>query len=282
MESFRATGEIKLSEIPTRVVVDDAKRKLKKLRKKLSKLQNAMYAEGKHAALICFQGMDTAGKDSLIREVFKNINARGVFVHSFKTPSKIELSHDYMWRHYIVLPAKGKIAVFNRTHYENVLVTRVHPQYIFAENNPNINSLDQLDDTFYRERMDAINQFEDHLAKNGTVILKFFLNISKDEQKHRLLRRLNLPEKNWKFSPGDLKERKLWDSYQNCYEEVLSRTSTSAAPWYIIPSDDKLTSRYFVAKIIKKAFESLEFKYPELEDAYKVHIEDYKNALENE
>lgn len=282
MEAYKAQGDIKLSEIATKKVIGDAKRKLKKLRKKLSKLQDTMYAEGKHASLICFQGMDTAGKDSLIREVFKDINARGVTVYSFKVPTKNELNHDYLWRHYIVLPAKGKLAIFNRTHYENVLVTRVHPNYIFAENIPEVKSLDDLDDEFYNRRMDDINAFEDRIAKNGTIVMKFFLNISKDEQKFRLLRRLNLREKNWKFSEDDLKERKLWERYQACYEEVLTRTSTTHAPWYIIPADDKPSARLIVAEIIKETFKKYNFQIPELPEKYKVQIDDYKRALQEE
>ncbi len=241
-----------------------------------------MYAEGKYGMLICLQGMDTAGKDSLIREVFKDVNARGVVVHSFKVPTELELKHDFMWRHYIALPAKGKIGVFNRTHYENVLVTRVHPSYIFSENIPSVTSLDDLDDAFYHDRMERINDFEKHWSSNGTIILKFFLNISKDEQKNRLLRRLNLPEKNWKFSPSDLKERKLWDKYQECYEDLLNRTSTSHAPWYTIPSDDKDTARYIVAKTILETMEQYNFKEPTLEDDLQDQLHQFIKELNNE
>jgi len=155
-----------------------------------------MFADNRYAVLICLQGMDTSGKDSLIREVFKNVNVNGIKVTSFKVPSKIELEHDYLWRHYIALPARGKIGVFNRTHYENVIVTRVHPNYIFAENIPAVKSINDLNDAFYHKRMENINNFENHIVSNGTIVLKFFLNVSKEEQKNRLLRRLNLFEKN--------------------------------------------------------------------------------------
>ncbi|WP_456378966.1 PPK2 family polyphosphate kinase, partial [Lutibacter sp.] len=239
MNKYRVNKTINLSEIATKEVNDKAEKKLKKIRKKISKLQDTMYAEGKYAALICLQGMDTSGKDSLIREVFKDVNARGVEVHSFKVPTELELKHDYIWRHYIALPARGKIGVFNRTHYENVLVTRVHPEYVFGENMPSVKSLDDLNDDFYNKRMEDINNFEKHIVDNGTIILKFFLNLSKEEQKNRLLRRLRLKEKNWKFSPGDLKERKLWEKYQYCYQELLNKTSKKHAPWFIIPADDK-------------------------------------------
>ena len=241
-----------------------------------------MYAEGNYAVLICLQGMDTAGKDSLIREVFKNVSAQGVVVHSFKVPTELELKHDYLWRHYIALPAKGKIGVFNRTHYENVLVTRVHPEYIFGEKIPSVKSLDDLNEDFYNKRMEEINNFEKHISDNGTIILKFFLNLSKKEQKNRLLRRLRLKEKNWKFSPSDLKERKLWDDYQFCYQELLNKTSKENAPWYIIPADDKPTARLIVAETIYKTLKQYNFKEPELPKKYKVEIENYKTQLESE
>ncbi|SDX50834.1 polyphosphate:nucleotide phosphotransferase, PPK2 family [Lutibacter oricola] len=282
MKNYKVTSQIKLSDISTKEVFDDAEKKLKKVRKKLAKIQDTMYAEGKYAALICLQGMDTAGKDSLIREVFKEVNARGVVVHSFKVPTELEKSHNYLWRHYIALPAKGKLGVFNRTHYENVLVTRVHPEYVFGENIPSVKSLDDLNDDFYHKRMEEINAFEKQIEANGTIILKFFLNLSKEEQKNRLLRRLRLKEKNWKFSPGDLKERKLWDKYQFCYEDLLNKTSTDYAPWYIIPADDKPTARLIVAKTILKTLEQFNFEEPELPKKYQVEIENYKSQLENE
>jgi PPK2 family polyphosphate:nucleotide phosphotransferase len=263
-------------------VVDDAKKKLKKARKELSKLQETMYAEGKYAVLICLQGMDTSGKDSLVKEVFKEVNARGVVVHSFKVPTELELNHDYLWRHYIALPERGKIGVFNRTHYENVLVTRVHPEYILGENIPAVKSLDDLSEVFYDKRMAEINEFEKNLATNGTIILKFFLNISKEEQKNRLLRRLRLEEKNWKFSPGDLKERKLWNNYQFCYQELLNKTSKENAPWFVIPADHKPSARFLVADIIVETLKKYHFKEPELPEKYKSEIENYKAQLASE
>ncbi len=282
MNKYQVTESIELKNIETKEVIPNAKKKLKKLRKELSKLQDKMYAEGKYAALICLQGMDTSGKDSLIREVFKEVNARGVEVHSFKVPTELELKHDFLWRHYIVLPARGKIGVFNRTHYENVLVTRVHPEYILGENIPAINSVDDINDAFYHDRMDAINEFESNLVDNGTIVLKFFLNLSKEEQKNRLLRRLRLKQKNWKFSPADLKERKLWDKYQFCYQDLLNRTSTKKAPWFVIPADDKATARYLVAEVIFETLNQYNFKEPELPEKYKVELNNYKNQLENE
>lgn len=282
MNKFKVSKTINLTEISTKELDEKAVKKLKKIRKKISKLQDTMYAEGKYAVLICLQGMDTSGKDSLIREVFKDVNARGVEVHSFKVPTELELKHNYLWRHYIALPAKGKIGVFNRTHYENVLVTRVHPEYVFAENIPSVKSLDDLNSNFYNNRMQEINNFEKYIADNGTIILKFFLNLSKEEQKNRLLRRLRLKEKNWKFSPADLKERKLWDSYQYCYQELLNKTSNENAPWFVVPADDKPTARLIVAETILETLQKYNFQKPELPQKYKVEVENYKKQLESE
>lgn len=280
---YQVVEKVELSKIKTLKVDDAAKDKLKKISKKISKIQNKMYAHGKYSVLICFQGMDTSGKDSLVREVFKSFNTRGINVHSFKTPSKTELEHDYLWRHILVLPERGTFAIFNRTHYENVLVTRVHPEYILGENIPSIQSVDQLDDAFYHKRMDQINNFEEYLAYNGTIILKFFLNISKEEQKYRLLRRIELEEKNWKFSGGDLKERKLWSKYMDCYEDLLNRTSTKDAPWYIIPSDDKKTSRLLVAETILETLKKYtDIEEPELDKETQANLQKYKKMLENE
>lgn len=262
---------------------DEVKKELRRVRKKLGKLQDTLYAHGKYAVLICIQGMDTAGKDSLIREVFKDFNSRGVVVHSFKVPTPKELAHDYIWRHYIALPERGKFGVFNRTHYENVLVTRVHPGYILGENIPSVKSIEDINDAFWDKRFEQINNFEKHIADNGTIIFKFFLNLSKEEQKNRLLRRLDKQEKNWKFSPGDLKERKLWDDYQACYEDVLNRTSKPHAPWFSIPADNKPTARYIVAKILYDTLKTYsDIKEPELDDEVKANIELYREQLNNE
>ena len=281
--SYQVIKKIQLNKINTLQVDTDAKKELKKIRKKISKIQDVMYAHGKYSVLICLQGMDTSGKDSLIREVFKTFNTRGINVHSFKQPSHLELEHDYLWRHYIALPQRGTFGVFNRTHYENVLVTRVHPEYILGENIPSIHNIDQLTDAFFNDRMEKIKNFEQHLVENGTIILKFFLNISKNEQKNRLLRRIELEEKNWKFSGGDIKERKLWDKYMFCYEDLLNKTSTSDAPWYIIPSDDKATSRLLIAKTILDTLkEYTDIDEPELDSKTKNELEAFKIMLENE
>ena len=287
IEDFKITSKINIKNQPTKLKVeaDEAtiKAELKTVRKKLGELQDTLYAHGKYSVLICLQGMDTSGKDSLIREVFKDFNVRGVEVHSFKVPTELELKHDYLWRHYIALPARGKFGVFNRTHYENVLVTRVHPYYIMGENIPGIDDVSKIDDAFWDKRFEQINNFEKHMAENGTLIFKFFLNLSKDEQKYRLLRRLRKQEKNWKFSSGDLKERKLWDKYQDCYEEVLNRSSKPHAPWFNIPADDKPVARYLVAKILYDTLSTYsDIEEPELPDDEKANIHLYKQQLENE
>lgn len=256
---------------------------LEDTREKLGKLQDTLYAHGKYAVLVCLQGMDTAGKDSLIREVFKDFNARGVVVYSFKTPTALEKRHDYLWRHYIALPERGKFGVFNRTHYENVLVTRVHPEYILGENLPDVNSLEDINEAFWDKRFQQINDFERTIQQNGTIIFKFFLNLSKEEQKERQLRRLDKPDKNWKFNPGDLDERALWDVYKKYYEEAINRTSKPNAPWYIIPSNDKETSRVIVAEIMLQELKKYtDIKEPELDDEIKAKISEYRERLKND
>ena len=261
----------------------ELKKELSKIRRDLGEFQDTIYAHGKYSILVCLQGMDTAGKDSLIREVFKDFNVSGVEVHSFKVPTELELSHNYLWRHYIVLPAKGKFGVFNRTHYENVLVTRVHPEYILNEHIPGIHTVDDIDQKFWDKRFEQINDFERHLAENGTLIFKFFLNLSKEEQRQRLLRRLALKEKHWKFSPGDLKERKLWDAYQHCYEEAISKTTHDHAPWFAIPADNKKATRVIVASILLESLKKYkDIKEPMLSEKIMANLDSYEEQLQTE
>ncbi|TDP02511.1 PPK2 family polyphosphate kinase [Flavobacterium sp. 245] len=286
-KDFKVTDKIKLSKIPTLLNIDadddEKEEKLDKVQQKLSDLQDVMYAHNKYGVLICLQGMDTSGKDSLIREVFKEFNPRGVVVHSFKTPNSSELEHDYLWRHYVALPEKGKFAIFNRTHYENVLVTRVHPEFILAENLPDIKSVDDITPKFWDKRIQQINNFEKHIAENGTIVMKFYLHLSKEEQRQRLLRRLEEGKHNWKFSPGDLKEREHWDEYQKYYEEAINKTATEYAPWYIVPADDKEMARYIVAKIIWEEMQKhTDIKEPELDEKIKANFELYKKQLKKE
>ncbi|NNE02103.1 MAG: polyphosphate kinase 2 family protein [Eudoraea sp.] len=287
IDSYRVDTNISLKDISTYEDLGasngDLKDALQDVGEELGDFQNTLYAHGKYAVLICLQGMDTSGKDSLIREVFKDCNASGVEVHSFKVPTELERNHDYIWRHYLALPKKGKFGVFNRTHYENVLVTRVHPEYILGEKIPGIHDVDDINEAFWDRRFDQINNFERHLAENGTIIFKFFLYLSKEEQRQRLLRRLRLAQKNWKFSPGDLKERALWGKYEECYEEAINRTSHPHAPWYIIPADNKRASRVLVATILLEVLSNYkDIKEPELDDEIKANIELYKEQLNNE
>lgn len=283
INQYKISKEISLAEINTLEEISDAKKKLISIRREISELQDTMYAHGKYSMLICLQGMDTSGKDSLVREVFKDVNARGVVVHSFKTPTTIELKHDFLWRHYTTLPERGKIAVFNRTHYENVLITRVHPDFILREKIPCIEKLSDLDDSFYHKRMERIVNFEEHISESGTIVLKFFLHISKNEQKKRLLRRLNRKEKNWKFSIDDLKERKLWNTYQDCYEDAINRTSKEFAPWFIVPADDKATARLIVATTILKTLQKYkDMVKPNLSKEMLANIDEFKKQLEKD
>ncbi|MBW6492720.1 MAG: polyphosphate kinase 2 family protein [Lentimicrobium sp.] len=275
---------VSLAEIPTRLDIDKSKKEkkkaIKKIGKKLSKLQDTMYAHNRYGVLVCLQGMDTSGKDSLIREVFRRFNPRGVVVHSFKTPTRSELQYDYLWRHYSALPEKGKYAVFNRSHYENVLVTRVNPQFLLFENIPGIEKEEDIPTDFWDKRFKQIRCFEDHITQNGTVVFKFFLHLGKEEQRLRLLRRLKKKNKRWKFEPSDITERKLWDEYIKHYEEAINTTSLPHAPWYIIPADDKPMARYLVAKIIyEEMVKYTDITEPLLDSSILENIEMYKEKL---
>lgn len=251
-------------------------------REKLSELQDKLYAHNEYSVLIIFQGMDTGGKDGAVKHIMSGLNPTGVKVNSFKVPTTTEMEHDYFWRHYIALPARGEIGIFNRSHYENVLVTRVHPEYILNENLPVIDSLKDIDNKFWEERFKQIKRFEKNLFQNGTIILKFFLHLSKKEQKKRFLERIDDPKKNWKFSAGDAKERQFWDDYQSAYEDALSNTSTEYAPWFVIPADNKWFSRLAIATIIHKQFESLHLTYPEVSEKQKAELQKVKEELLNE
>ncbi|NOZ35035.1 MAG: polyphosphate kinase 2 family protein [Chlorobi bacterium] len=244
---------------------DSAKKELKKNTKELKEMQEMFYADDRYSLLIILQASDAAGKDGAIRHVFGGLNPQGCRVHSFKAPSKIELQHDYIWRHYKVLPERGMIEIFNRSHYENVIVTKVHPEYILGERIPGIDSVDKINADFWKNRYDQINNFEKHISENGTHILKFFLNLSKDEQKKRFLARLDTPKKNWKFSTGDIKERKYWNNYRKAFEDMINETSSENAPWHIIPADNKWFSRIAIGKIIYEKMKSLDLQYPPAE-----------------
>ncbi|MGS4346833.1 PPK2 family polyphosphate kinase [Myroides odoratus] len=281
---YRVTGETKLSKLSTlpdfEMSPKKAMRKLKKVSRHLSKFQELMYAHNRYSFLICIQGMDTAGKDSLIREVFRSFNARGVVVQSFKKPTSNELEHDYLWRHYIALPEKGKFTVFNRTHYENVLVSRVHPEIVLNERLPQITSVEQLDQEFWDKRYQEIINFEQHISNNGVIVLKFFLHLGKGEQKKRILRRLGKEKHNWKFAPEDIREREFWEEYQQYYEETIEKTATEACPWYVIPADNKSLARYIFAQILLEVTARLtDVSLPELPEHIQENLSKYRERL---
>lgn len=235
------------------------KKQLKSLTAQFSKLQRKLYADNHTSLLLIFQAMDAAGKDSTIRAVTKGVNPAGFQVSSFKQPSALELDHDFLWRSVTRLPERGRIGIFNRSYYEETLVVRVHPEYLQGQNLPAYSDLGSL----WAERYTSIIEHERHLARNGTMVLKFWLNVSAQEQKNRFLSRLDDPKKYWKFSGGDLKERRLWEDYMQAYEAMIDATSQSFAPWYAIPADNKLWMRVQVASIIVDKLLSLNLSYPE-------------------
>ena len=278
---------VKLKDWPTDdnekpVTKDEGEALLKTDILKLSELQEKLYASNRYSVLIVIQAMDAAGKDSVIKHVMSGLNPQGVTVTSFKTPTHQELEHDYLWRHNIALPARGMVGIFNRSHYENVLVTRVHPEYILNENLPGIKSVSDIDKSFWEKRFRQINHFERILVDNGTVILKFFLHVSKKEQKKRFLERINDPAKNWKFSAGDIKERDLWKEYRKAYEDMFENTSNLLAPWFIVPADDKWFTRLVLANIIVSELSRLDLNYPQLSDQQKKDLENSKKLLTGE
>lgn len=261
---------------------ENAKQQLEKDVKELFELQDVFYADNTHSMLIVLQAMDTAGKDGLIKHVMRGFNPEGCVVHSFKQPSSEELEHNFLWRHWKVIPKLGEITIFNRSHYEEVLVTRVHPELVLKQGLPGINSVDKVNKDFWQERYKQIRNFERTLSQNGTVVLKFYLNLSKKEQKKRFLSRIDDPNKNWKFSESDVKERQYWDDYMKAYEEAISNTSTEYAPWYIIPADNKWFSRLAVANILKHTMKNLDLSYPKLNTEDMRRLNDAKFQLENE
>ncbi|MBO8092156.1 MAG: polyphosphate kinase 2 family protein [Prosthecochloris sp.] len=266
-EKFRVRPSqgVRLGEVPTRVgkvynSKDEYKSMLKRHVSELAELQRIHYADNRYAVLLIFQAMDAAGKDSVIRHVMSGVNPQGCQVFSFKHPSANELEHDFLWRTNCALPERGRIGIFNRSYYEEVLIVRVHPEILQGQQIPEdlLNGND-----VWKSRFQSINNMEHHLYHNGTRIVKFFLHLSKEEQRKRFLSRIDEPEKNWKFSVADIEERRFWDDYMHAYEECLSHTSTERAPWYIVPADDKKNARLIVSSIILETFRSLNMSYPE-------------------
>jgi len=256
----------------------EAKARLEKGVRKLRELQELLYAQDRWSLLLIFQAMDAAGKDSTIEHVMSGVNPQGCQVFSFKQPSAEELDHDFLWRTTKCLPERGRIGVFNRSYYEEVLVVRVHPEYLRGQKLPD----DLVGKDIWRERYESINDLEKHLARNGTVIRKFFLNVSKKEQKDRFLARLDQPEKNWKFAAGDAREREHWGEYMDAYQEMLEATSTKHAPWYVIPADHKWFMRMVVADAIVDTLEKLDLHFPKLDDKKQAELAEARRLLESE
>ena len=272
-------GSFKVSDRSTAPEISDKKENDKQLRKsikRLDKLQRLLHAGDRHSVLLVFQAMDAAGKDSTIRAVMSGVDPAGCQVFSFKQPSSEELDHDFLWRTAKNLPQRGRIGVFNRSYYEEVLVVRVHPEYLGGQKLPYKVGLNEL----WEQRYESIRDHEKHLARNGTVILKFWLNVSQDEQHKRFLSRLDDQRKNWKFSAGDVDESHLWKDYMNAYEQALNATSRSWAPWYAIPADDKPSARLLVAEIVVEALKSLDLQYPEVSEKHLKKIGQMRKLLE--
>jgi PPK2 family polyphosphate:nucleotide phosphotransferase len=254
---------------------DKAEKILEANRKRLNDLQEKLYAQDSWSVLLIFQGMDAAGKDSAIKSIFDGVNPQGCEVHAFKEPTSRELDHDFMWRCMIVLPARGHIGIFNRSYYEECLVTRVHPDLLAKEKlPPRLVTRD-----IWRERFEDICAFERYLARNGTVILKFFLNVSKEEQRQRFLDRLDEPSKNWKFSMADVTERALWSRYQAVYQDIVRHTSTATAPWYVVPADHKWFARVVIGSAIVNALNKLDLKFPRVDAASLQEFKQVRQAL---
>lgn len=275
--SFRIEG---VPTAPSKELKDkkENKKKLKDLVEELEDLQRMLYAQDKFALLLIFQAMDAAGKDGTIRAVMTGINPAGVQVFSFKAPSREELDHDFLWRTTTRLPERGRIGIFNRSYYEEVLVVRVHPKFLDAQRLPYPIDLEQI----WLDRFESIREHEKHLARNGMVILKFWLNVSKEEQRQRFLARIEEPEKNWKFSASDVEERSYWEDYMHAYEEALNATSRAWAPWYAIPADDKPYMRVCVAETLVNTMKSLGLKYPTVGQKARLEIEEMRTVLEGE
>ena len=258
---------------------EDSKTILDELIEQTAALQSTLYADNRYSLLIIFQAMDAAGKDGAIAHTLSGLNPQGCEVYSFKQPSIEELDHDFLWRHYKALPEFGRIGVHNRSHYENVLITKVHPELLLKEKLPGMDSVKNVDKKFWDNRYESIRSFEKHLSDNGTVIIKFFLNLSKDEQKERFLKRIDDPERNWKFSSADILERGYWDDYMKAYEKAIKETSTPESPWYVIPADKKWYTRIAISSIILETLKGLNLIYPVLPIEEKEKLEEAKKEL---
>jgi len=242
---------------------------------RMAELQDKLYAQDRWALLLIFQAMDAAGKDGVIKHVMSGVNPQGCQVYSFKAPSDLELQHDFLWRTTRCLPERGHIGIFNRSYYEEVLVVRVHPEILQSQKTPPI----LCGKNIWEDRFEDIREFERHMARSGTVIRKFFLHVSKKEQKRRFLARLDEPEKNWKFSAADIRERQFWDEYEKAYEDMIRNTASEHAPWYIVPADNKWFTRLVVSTVVVATLESLDLAYPKVDEAKRRELEAAKKAL---
>lgn len=279
--------DFKLSKIATRINYGKLKKqslknKLEKDLERISKIQTKLFAEDRQSLLIIFQGMDSAGKDSVIKHIMRGVNPQGVSVTSFKHPTGVELEHDYFWRHEQKMPEHGEIAIFNRSHYENVLISKVHPEIVLSERLPGVTKVEEVNKLFWKIRYGQINEFEKRNIQNGTYIIKIFLHLSKNEQCKRFLNRLENKEKHWKFSSSDITERNYWTNYQNAYEQAIKQTSTKMAPWYIVPADDKLYAHYITSKIILETLKELNPSFPPINKKEKELMKKEKRKLMSE
>ena len=285
---YKYTGDdFDIKKAPTKVKdsadeLDKIKEQIEENLRHIRHAQKMMYARHKYGILVVFQAMDAAGKDSMIAHIFSGVNPVGFKVANFKQPTSAELRHDYLWRINKELPSRGEIGVFNRSYYEDVLVSRVHPEIILNANLPEVDSLSDVNDHFFKGRYQDIRDYEKYLSRNGFVIFKFFLHISKDEQKKRFLRRISLPKKHWKFSSADIRERQYWDKYQKAYEKAINATATKKNPWYVVPADDKWYSRLIVSDILTKEIEKLPLAYPVLSPDEAARLDTAKEELLNE
>ncbi|MFP4351223.1 MAG: polyphosphate kinase 2 family protein [Puniceicoccaceae bacterium] len=278
-------GRFRIAKHPTKIgdlytSKSDYKHQLGDLQDEINDLQRMMYAHGRYSMLLIFQAMDAAGKDGTIRAVMAGVNAHGVTVHAFTRPSRNELEHDFLWRTTLRLPNRGHIGIFNRSYYEEVLVARVHPSILENQNLPKELLADK--DRLWKQRFESINDFEKHMDRNGTRVVKFFLHLGYDEQRERFLQRIDKPHKNWKFEDGDIRERRHWGEFQSAYEEAVNATAKPHAPWYVVPADDKKNMRLIVARIILEQLRSIDMCYPEVTEERRAELKKDRRLLEND
>lgn len=289
-KDYRITDDsFKIKDAPTAIpkeyaelTKDEIKGQIAGNVKQLQKMQQKLYDQRKYGVVVLFQAMDAAGKDSMIKHIFSGVNPVGFKVANFKQPNSVELSHDYLWRINESLPRRGVIGVFNRSYYEDVLVSRVHPEILLKNNLPQISSVDDVTEKFWESRYEDIRQYEAYLNRQGYIIYKFFLHVSKDEQRNRFQRRIDIKSKNWKFSAADIRERRYWDSYQKAYQKAIRATSTKKEPWYVIPSDSKWVSRLIVSDILTQQLSKLPLDYPDVNHEQRSMMKEALQELKDE